>query len=157
MAFSPILRRLNNLPRRALSTAGNNVEVYGGLKDQEYVPLLHFDGARIIFILTVFALLISRIFTNIYGQQDWRIGDAQKRGDWYKTKEIMWMGPDWLVDEIKASGLRGRGGAGFPSGLKWSFMPKHTDGRPSFLVVNADESEPGTCKDREIVSTACLL
>lgn len=56
------------------------------------------------------------------------------------------MGPDWIVQEIKDSGLRGRGGAGFPSGLKWSFMPKKTDGRPSFLVVNADESEPGTCK-----------
>ena len=55
------------------------------------------------------------------------------------------------VQEIKDSGLRGRGGAGFPSGLKWSFMPKNTDGRPSFLVVNADESEPGTCKDREIM------
>eukprot|EP00957_Ditylum_brightwellii_P129912 9909335-Ditylum_brightwellii.AAC.1 len=61
------------------------------------------------------------------------------------------MGPDWIVQEIKDSGLRGRGGAGFPSGLKWSFMPKETDGRPSFLVVNADESEPGTCKDREIM------
>lgn len=56
------------------------------------------------------------------------------------------MGPDWIVQEMKDSGLRGRGGAGFPSGLKWSFMPKNTDGRPSFLVVNADESEPGTCK-----------
>ena len=53
---------------------------------------------------------------------------------------------------MKASGLRGRGGAGFPTGLKWSFMPKEfTDGRPSYLVVNADESEPGTCKDREIM------
>jgi len=49
---------------------------------------------------------------------------------------------------MKASGLRGRGGAGFPTGLKWSFMPKEsTDGRPSYLVVNADESEPGTCKE----------
>jgi NADH dehydrogenase (ubiquinone) flavoprotein 1 len=74
-----------------------------------------------------------------------------KRGDWHLTKEIMCMGPDWIVQEIKDSGLRGRGGAGFPSGLKWSFMPKNTDGRPSFLVVNADESEPGTCKDREIM------
>ena len=63
----------------------------------------------------------------------------------------MWQGPDWLVQECKDSGLRGRGGAGFPSGLKWSFMPKKFDGRPSFLVVNADESEPGTCKDREIM------
>jgi NADH:ubiquinone oxidoreductase subunit F (NADH-binding) len=62
------------------------------------------------------------------------------------------MGPDWIIDEIKKSGLRGRGGAGFPSGLKYSFMPKiKTDGRPSYLVINADESEPGTCKDREIL------
>jgi hypothetical protein len=61
------------------------------------------------------------------------------------------MGRDWIIDQIKASGLRGRGGAGFPSGLKWSFMPKQSDGRPSYLVVNADESEPGTCKDREIM------
>jgi NADH-quinone oxidoreductase subunit F len=52
---------------------------------------------------------------------------------------------------VKTSGLRGRGGAGFPTGLKWSFMPKQSDGRPSYLVVNADESEPGTCKDREIM------
>jgi len=58
---------------------------------------------------------------------------------------------DWVIDEIKASGLRGRGGAGFPSGLKYSFMPKVSDGRPSYLVINADESEPGTCKDREIM------
>merc|ERR1719232_818235 len=93
----------------------------------------------------------DRIFTNLYGEQDWRLKDALKRGDWNMTKEIMWMGPDWIVQEIKDSGLRGRGGAGFPSGLKWSFMPKASDGRPSFLVVNADESEPGTCKDREIM------
>lgn len=68
-----------------------------------------------------------------------------KRGDWYRTRDIMNQGPDWIVNELKASGLRGRGGAGFPSGLKWSFMPKKSDGRPSFLVVNADESEPGMC------------
>jgi len=74
-----------------------------------------------------------------------------KRGDWHRTKDILWTGPDGIIDDIKASGLRGRGGAGFPSGLKWSFMPKASDGRPSFLVVNADESEPGTCKDREIM------
>jgi NADH:ubiquinone oxidoreductase subunit F (NADH-binding) len=61
------------------------------------------------------------------------------------------MGHDWVIDEIKKSGLRGRGGAGFPSGLKYSFMPKVSDGRPSYLTINADESEPGTCKDREIL------
>lgn len=68
-----------------------------------------------------------------------------------RTKDLLLKGREWIVDQIKQSGLRGRGGAGFPSGLKWSFMPKQSDGRPSYLVVNADESEPGTCKDREIM------
>jgi len=76
---------------------------------------------------------------------------ALKRGDWHQTKNIIEMGQDWIIDEIKKSGLRGRGGAGFPSGLKYSFMPKVSDGRPSYLVINSDESEPGTCKDREIL------
>ena len=74
-----------------------------------------------------------------------------KRGDWFKTKEIIEKGDTWIINEIKASGLRGRGGAGFPSGMKWSFMNKPSDGRPKYLVVNADEGEPGTCKDREIM------
>lgn len=101
--------------------------VHGGLKDQD------------------------RIFQNLYGEADWSLKDAKRWGDWHRTKDLLWMGPDWIVDEIKASGLRGRGGAGFPSGLKWSFMPKVTDGRPSFLLVNADESEPNSCKDKEIM------
>ena len=92
----------------------------------------------------------DRIFTNLYGQFDWRLAGAQKRGDWDGTKELIQKGRDWIVNEVKASGLRGRGGAGFPTGLKWSFMPK-TSERPCYLVVNADESEPGTCKDRDIV------
>ena len=134
MSFSRPLSR--TLGRRGLSTptaaaapaaAPALTRVYGGLKDQD------------------------RIFTNLYGEGDWRIDAAMKRGDWYRTKDFLCMGPDWLVQEIKDSGLRGRGGAGFPSGLKYSFMPKKSDGRPSFLVVNADESEPGTCKDREIM------
>ncbi len=74
-----------------------------------------------------------------------------KRGDWHRTKDIIACDPDFIIDEIKVSGLRGRGGAGFPSGLKYSFMPKISDGRPSYLVINADESEPATCKDREIM------
>ncbi|MCP5383913.1 MAG: NADH-quinone oxidoreductase subunit NuoF [Sphingomonadaceae bacterium] len=94
----------------------------------------------------------DRIFTNLYGFQDWGLKAAQKRGDWDDTKSLIARGQDSIIDEIKASGLRGRGGAGFPTGLKWSFMPKESkDGRPSFLVINADESEPGSCKDREII------
>jgi NADH dehydrogenase (ubiquinone) flavoprotein 1 len=94
----------------------------------------------------------DRIFTNLYGKHDPGIVGALKRGDWYKTKEILLKGHEWILNEIKASGLRGRGGAGFPSGLKWSFMHgKPTDGRPRYLVINADEGEPGTCKDREIL------
>jgi len=93
----------------------------------------------------------DRIFTNIYGRHDWRLKGALARGHYYKTKEILLKGSNWILDEIKKSGLRGRGGAGFPSGLKWSFMNKPADGRPKYLVVNADEGEPGTCKDREIM------
>ncbi|QYU69401.1 NADH-quinone oxidoreductase subunit NuoF [Leptolyngbya sp. 15MV] len=94
----------------------------------------------------------DRIFTNLYGYQDWSLKAAEKRGDWDDTKALIARGQDAIIEEIKASGLRGRGGAGFPTGLKWSFMPKESrDGRPSFLVINADESEPGSCKDREII------
>jgi NADH dehydrogenase (ubiquinone) flavoprotein 1 len=93
----------------------------------------------------------DRIFTNLYGLHDPFLKGAMKRGDWYRTKDLVLKGSDWIVNEVKKSGLRGRGGAGFPSGLKWSFMPKTIDGCPSYLVVNADESEPGTCKDREIM------
>ncbi|MBP1805877.1 NADH-quinone oxidoreductase subunit NuoF [Rubellimicrobium aerolatum] len=93
----------------------------------------------------------DRIFTNIYGMHDRSLAGARARGHWDGTRDILLKGRDWIVNEMKASGLRGRGGAGFPTGLKWSFMPKESDGRPAYLVVNADESEPGTCKDREIM------
>jgi NADH-quinone oxidoreductase subunit F len=93
----------------------------------------------------------DRIYTNLYGQADWRLAGAQSRGDWSGIGDILARGRDAIVEEMKASGMRGRGGAGFPTGMKWSFMPKTSDGRPSYLVVNADESEPGTCKDREIL------
>jgi NADH-quinone oxidoreductase subunit F len=93
----------------------------------------------------------DRIFKNLYGLHDWRLKGAMARGAWDNTKAILEKGRDWIINEVKASGLRGRGGAGFPTGLKWSFMPKQSDGRPHYLVVNADESEPGTCKDREIL------
>jgi NADH-quinone oxidoreductase subunit F len=93
----------------------------------------------------------DRIFRNLYGLHDWGLEGARARGAWDGTKGILEKGRDWIINEVKTSGLRGRGGAGFPTGLKWSFMPKQSDGRPSYLVVNADESEPGTCKDREIM------
>src|SRR5258708_35854777 len=93
----------------------------------------------------------DRIFKNLYGLHDWGLKGARARGAWDGTKGILARGRDTIIDEVKKSGLRGRGGAGFPTGLKWSFMPKKSDGRPSYLVVNADEGEPGTCKDRDMM------
>jgi len=93
----------------------------------------------------------DRIFTNLYGFHDFGLDGARTRGDWDGTKALLELGHERIVDELKKSGLRGRGGAGFPTGLKMSFMPKESDGRPSYLVVNADEGEPGTCKDRDIL------
>jgi len=93
----------------------------------------------------------DRIFTNLYGQHDWGLAGARRRGDWDNTADLIKKGRDGIINEMKASGLRGRGGAGFPTGLKWSFMPKEIGARPHYLVVNADESEPGTCKDRDIL------
>jgi len=114
-------------PAALVAVRHNSTKTYGDLKDED------------------------RIFTNLYGRHEWRLKGALARGDWYKTKEILLKGHDWILNEVKASGLRGRGGAGFPSGMKWSFMNKPSDGRPKYLVVNADEGEPGTCKDREIM------
>ena len=82
----------------------------------------------------------DRIFTNLYGWADPGLAGAKKRGDWSNTAKILKLGHDEIVERVKASGLRGRGGAGFPTGLKWSFMPKEVGDRPHFLVVNADES-----------------
>jgi NADH-quinone oxidoreductase subunit F len=93
----------------------------------------------------------DRIFTNLYGVHDWGLEGAKARGCWNGTREMLKQTPEWICDQIKESGLRGRGGGGFPTGLKWTFMPKAESERPHFLVVNADESEPGACKDREII------
>lgn len=93
----------------------------------------------------------DRIFTNLYGMHDRSLKGAKARGHWDGTAGLLKLGRDEIIQRVKDSGLRGRGGAGFPTGLKWSFMPKESDGRPHYLVVNADESEPGTCKDREIM------
>jgi NADH-quinone oxidoreductase subunit F len=93
----------------------------------------------------------DRIFTNLYGFHSPWLDGARKRGAWDGTKKILELGVDAIIADVKKSGLRGRGGAGFPTGLKWSFMPKEVKDRPHYLVVNADESEPGTCKDRDIM------
>ena len=93
----------------------------------------------------------DRIFLNLYGRHDWRLEGAKHRGAWNATKDMIDAGRDWIIQQVKDSGLRGRGGAGFPTGLKWSFMPKEVKDRPHYLVVNADESEPGTCKDRDMM------
>ena len=93
----------------------------------------------------------DRIFTNLYGFHDWRLEGARTRGAWNGVGDVLGAGRAWIIDQMKASGMRGRGGAGFNTGLKWSFMPKEVKERPHYLVVNADESEPGTCKDREIM------
>lgn len=94
----------------------------------------------------------DRIWQNLYGRDDWRLEGALRRGHWYKTKEILQKGSEWIINEMKESGMRGRGGAGFPTGLKWSFLANRSDdGRPRYLCVNGDEGEPGTCKDREIM------
>ena len=110
-----------------ISTDKSPIKIHGNLKDSD------------------------RIFNNLYKDEDPFMKEALKRGDWYRTKDILSMEKDWIINEIKISGLRGRGGAGFPSGIKYSFMPKKSDGRPSYLVINGDESEPATCKDREIM------
>ena len=92
----------------------------------------------------------DKIFTNLYGEQPWNLVGARARGVWSNTAEIMAKGRDAIIEEVKKSGLRGRGGAGFATGMKWSFMPKESS-KPHYLVVNGDESEPGTCKDRDIL------
>ncbi|QJC27463.1 NADH-quinone oxidoreductase subunit F [Anaplasma platys] len=92
------------------------------------------------------------IFTNLAGRESPYLEAARKRGAWSNTKELLDLGRGRIIQEVKDSGLRGRGGAGFSTGLKWSFMPKNLpEGSKAYLIVNADESEPGTCKDRDII------
>jgi NADH-quinone oxidoreductase subunit F len=96
----------------------------------------------------------DKIFTNLNGHKSYNLKEAKLRGDWSETKKFLDLGSESLIEQVKNSQLRGRGGAGFPTGTKWSFIPKKTDpkiGKPHYLVVNADESEPGTCKDRDII------
>ncbi len=93
----------------------------------------------------------DKVFRNLHGQADWQLAGAQSRGVWQNTAALLAQGREEIISKVKDSGLRGRGGAGFPTGLKWSFMPKEEGEFPHYLVINADESEPGSCKDREIL------
>ncbi|XP_060590041.1 NADH dehydrogenase [ubiquinone] flavoprotein 1, mitochondrial-like isoform X1 [Ruditapes philippinarum] len=136
--ISPVLRLqtvVNNLSPTTIVSVRNNTTEAKKTEKTKFGPL-HDD---------------DRIFQNIYGRHDFKLKASMQRGVWYKTKEIVEKGADWILKEIVTSGLRGRGGAGFPTGMKWGFMNKPSDGRPKYLCVNADESEPGTCKDREIM------
>ena len=93
----------------------------------------------------------DKIFNNLYGFEPSNLAGAKQRGDWSDTKDILHKDRNEIIEELTKSGLRGRGGAGFPTATKWSFMPKEPTGKNHYLVVNADESEPGTCKDRDII------
>lgn len=132
MLRTPITRCSTRAFKRGLATVTEDTapRTYGNLSDQD------------------------RIFQNLYGDYGEDLKSSLKMGDWYKTKELILKGDSWIIGEMKKSGLRGRGGAGFPSGLKWSFMNPpgwEKNVGPRYLVVNADEGEPGTCKDREIM------
>jgi NADH-quinone oxidoreductase subunit F len=91
-------------------------------------------------------------FNTFDEEEPWTFATYEKKGGYESWRKILAgkMTPDEVIDEVKASGLRGRGGAGFPTGLKWSFMPRTAPGQ-KYLVCNSDESEPGTCHDREIL------
>ncbi len=93
----------------------------------------------------------TQVLSRYFGDAEARTLEGwKKRGGYRALEKALAMTPEEIINEVKESGLRGRGGAGFPTGLKWSFM-KHGDGKPHYLCVNADESEPGTFKDREIM------
>ena len=98
----------------------------------------------------------DRIFQNLYNDQGSDIASSQKRGDWVGTKDLVDKGRDWIINEVKASQLRGRGGAGFPTGLKWSFAPKEVGSRPHYLVINGDESELSSNKSCSWMEVECL-
>lgn len=93
----------------------------------------------------------DRVFKNLDGAGDWGIKGYKQRGGYEGLDKLLTTDPLTHIAQLKESALRGRGGAGFPTGLKWSFMPRPDGKRPSYLVVNGDESEPGTCKDRDIL------
>ncbi len=92
------------------------------------------------------------VYTTLHFDQPWSYDNYLKTGGYQAWRKILTERPDpaWVVDQVKESGLRGRGGAGFPTGLKWSFMPRSAPGQ-KYILCNSDESEPGTCKDRDII------
>src|SRR6266851_4198528 len=94
-----------------------------------------------------------RVLTRRFGLPNSASIETFLANDGYKALDkAIGMSQEEIINEVKASGLRGRGGAGFPTGMKWGFLPREPKpGKPNFLVINADESEPGSCKDREII------
>lgn len=94
--------------------------------------------------------LIPVLSKNWGDERSWKIGNYERQGGYQALRKALTMSPDDVVNEVKDAGLRGRGGAGFPTGMKWSFLPKDNP-NPRYLVVNGDESEPGTCKDMPLM------
>jgi NADH-quinone oxidoreductase subunit F len=90
-----------------------------------------------------------KIVTRRFGKGAAAIDKYIELGGYEAAKKCLAQGPEWIINEMKASNLRGRGGAGFPAGMKWSFVPKQS-AKPKYVLVNGDESEPGTCKDHLI-------
>jgi len=92
-----------------------------------------------------------KILTRNYGAaESWSIDTYERNGGYQSLRKALEMGPDKIRDEVKAANLRGRGGAGFPAGMKWSFLKPHPE-KPTYIAVNADEGEPGTFKDRTLM------
>ena len=90
-----------------------------------------------------------KIVSRRFGKGAEKIDRYLELGGYQSVKKCLAQGSDWIINEMKASGLRGRGGAGFSAGMKWSFVPKQS-AKPKYILVNGDESEPGTCKDHLI-------
>jgi NADH-quinone oxidoreductase subunit F len=90
-----------------------------------------------------------KVISRRWGQGAADIDKYIELGGYSAIRKCLENGPEWVINEMKASGLRGRGGAGFPTGMKWSFVPKQSE-KPKYVLVNGDESEPGTCKDHLI-------
>src|ERR1039458_4183065 len=122
---------------------------WGGRPGPPATGLRHWGGRRLLMPRLVSHPDEVKIVSRRFGQDAARIDRYLELGGYASVRKCLELGPEWIINEMKASGLRGRGGAGFPTGMKWSFVPKQS-AKPKYVLVNGDESEPGTCKDHLI-------